>query len=122
MKATEQTGISRRTLAQQTRETEGDVNEEFRGRLRQSSIRFRERASVLAGEISQDLTHLTVHDVTHTDALWQIADLIVGAEYLITPTEAFILGGAFLLHDLRMALASYLESAGQALYGQSEFP
>ncbi|MGO9462674.1 MAG: ATP-binding protein [Isosphaeraceae bacterium] len=62
---------------------------------------------MLAGEIPQDLRQLTVHDATHTDALWQLADMIVGANYPVTPTEGFILGGAFLLHDLGMALASY---------------
>jgi hypothetical protein len=33
--------------------------------------------------------------------------MIVGEDYPFTPTEAFVLGGAFLLHDLGMALASY---------------
>jgi hypothetical protein len=63
----------------------------------------------LAGEISQDLKHFTVHDITHIDALWQTADLIVGDDYPFTPTEAFVLGEAFLLHDLGLALASYFE-------------
>ena len=61
----------------------------------------------MAGEIPRDLKQLTAHDITHIDALWQIADLIVGDKYPLTPTEAFVLGGAFLLHDLGLALASY---------------
>jgi len=46
---------------------------------------------------------------THLDALWEMADLIAGEEIQLTPTEAFVLGGAFLIHDLGMGLAAYPE-------------
>ena len=36
-----------------------------------------------------------------------MADLIAGPDYAITPTEAFVLGGAFLCHDLAMSLGAY---------------
>src|SRR5271163_4355253 len=106
MKVITQTDLWRRTLAEQA-PAEMDPDPGFRSRLRQAFINFRDRAGILASEIPLDLRQLTVHDMTHIDALWQLANMIVGANYPITPTEAFILGGAFLLHDLGMALASY---------------
>jgi len=78
-----------------------------RERLRNALEKFRERAAVLAGEIPQDVCDLTVHDITHIDALWETADVIAGTELSFTPTEAFVLGGAFLIHDLGMGLAAY---------------
>src|ERR1044071_10449113 len=71
-----------------------------RERLRVAFLKCRERASMIAGEIAHDLPEFTVHDVTHLDALWEMADLIAGEGISITPTEAFVLGGAFLIHDL----------------------
>lgn len=62
---------------------------------------------MLAAEIARDLPDYTVHDVTHLDALWQMADIIAGPDYELTPTEAFVLGGAFLIHDLGNGLAAY---------------
>ena len=111
MNVVEQSHIWKQTLAEQG---SGDVDPAhgFRSRLRQAFTKFRQRASVLAGEIPLELRHLTVHDMTHIDALWLMADMIVGPDYPITPTESFVLGGAFLLHDLGMALASY--AAGMA--------
>jgi hypothetical protein len=75
--------------------------------LRSAYNNFRSRAAALAGEIQRDLPDFTVHDVTHLDALWEMADIVVESEYPITPTEAFILGGAFLIHDLGLGLAAY---------------
>jgi hypothetical protein len=70
-------------------------------------MRFREQAGVLAGEIARDLPDRTVHDISHLDALWGIADTIIGDGYEINPAEAFVLGGSFLVHDLAMSRASY---------------
>lgn len=76
-------------------------------RLRAAYIRFRERAAGLARQIEQDLPDFTVHDVTHLDALWSLADLIAGPEVSLNPAEGFVLGGAILLHDLGMSVAAY---------------
>lgn len=76
-------------------------------RLRQAFLSFRERAATLAAEIAAALPDFTVHDVAHPDALWRLADLLCGPDYAFNPCEAFVLGGAFLLHDLGMALAAY---------------
>lgn len=86
---------------------EPDPDAAERGRLQHAFERFRERASVLAGEIPQDLRDFTVHDLTHIDALWEVASLIAGPAFPLTPAEAFVLGGAFLVHDLGLSLAAY---------------
>ena len=61
----------------------------------------------------------TVHDIKHLDSLWEMADIIAG-EYPLTPTEAFVFGGAVLLHDAGMALASYPEGL-ESLKKQKEW-
>lgn len=98
------TRLWQRTLG---REAENEVEAEFLKRLASSFESFRERVEQLAGEISKDLRQLTVHDITHIDALWETADTVIGDDYPLTPTEGFVLGAAFLLHDLGLALASY---------------
>lgn len=71
--------------------------------------KFRENASVLASEISSILPDYTVHDITHIDALWDMVDIFLPADYPISPAECFVLGGAFILHDLGMVIAAYPE-------------
>jgi hypothetical protein len=101
-----QSGVWQRTLAQRGRD-EQDPDREFRARLSASFSLFRDRARELAAAIPEGIRHLTVHDQTHLDALWELADIIAGPSYSLTPTEGYVLGGGFLLHDLGMALASY---------------
>ncbi len=93
------TQVWKRTLAAQKRDECADS----RDRLRSAFIRFRERAEKLGSEIPRDLPFFTVHDITHLDALWEMVDLIIGPDYDLRPTEAFILGGAILVHDLAMS-------------------
>jgi hypothetical protein len=71
-----------------------------RKRLAAAFETFRQRAATLGGEIPRDLRFFTVHDVTHLDALWEMADLVAGPDYPLTPAEVFVLGGAILVHDL----------------------
>lgn len=78
-----------------------------REKLRSAYWVFRERAAHLAAEIPRDLHDYTVHDITHSDALWELCDLIGGEQVTLTPTEGFVLGGAFLIHDLGMGLAAF---------------
>ncbi|WP_169045724.1 ATP-binding protein [Aeromonas salmonicida] len=82
-------------------------NQEAINRLRESFISFRKNVSTLANEIGRSLPDYTIHDITHIDALWEMTDCICGADYELNPVEGFILGGAFLLHDLAMSLAAY---------------
>jgi len=68
---------------------------------------FRERSELLANEIIRDQPNFTVHDITHIDALWKMGSLIVGDDFEMTPTEGFVLGSAFLVHDIAMSLSAY---------------
>jgi hypothetical protein len=81
-------------------------------RLRSELWKFREKAGVLVKSISAALPGLTIHDLSHLDALWQVADLIAGKSYPLNPLEAFVLGGAILLHDSAMCWEAYV--GGQA--------
>lgn len=69
--------------------------------------KFRARVSLLVAQIHKDMPSLTVHDITHIDALWWTASEITGSDYPLNPAEAFVLGGAFLLHDAAHCIAAY---------------
>ena len=88
------------TLAPQ----ENDESAAARERLRAAFTTCRQSAGLLADEIRRDLPQLTLHNLTHIDALWETAGTILGPNYDITPAEGFVLGVAFLFHDLGMAL------------------
>ncbi len=84
-----------------------DEETEARERLRNAYLLVRQRAAVLAAEIPLDLREYTVHDASHLDALWETADEIIGGDAGLNPADAFVLGCAFLIHDLGMGLAAY---------------
>ena len=97
-----------------------DSHARERDRLRNAFFDFRTKATMLAGEIARDLPNYTEHGISHLDALWETADLIAGPDYAINPAEAFVLGCAFLLHDLAMTKAAYPEGI-EAVIGQDEW-
>lgn len=84
-----------------------DSHARMREHLRAAFLSVRDRAAQIAGEIPRELPDFTVHDVTHLDALWEMADTVMDDSDGLTPTEAFVLGCAFLVHDLGMGLAAY---------------
>jgi hypothetical protein len=96
-----------------------DEFREHREQLRAAYLSFRKRASLLAAEIARDLPDYTIHDISHSDTLWRMADLITGLQLEITPLEAFVLGGAFLIHDLGMGLAAYPDGIANLTEGDS---
>jgi len=100
----EQTPLWRRTLA--LRSTD-DPEREPRAHLRSAYLQFRSTVEPLAAEISRSMPMFTDHSIAHVDALWDTASLICGDSFPLNAAEAFVLGGAFLLHDLGMGLASY---------------
>lgn len=100
----EKTSIWQKTLGKQL---EPDPHEKEREFLRVEFENFRERAKLLANEIALVLPDFTVHDISHIDALWETAELAVQDDFELTPAEAFVLGGTFLIHDLGMGLASF---------------
>jgi hypothetical protein len=91
-----------------------------RERFRFALDEMRERAGKLAGEISATLPDFTVHDVSHLDALWEMAEIATGEEGSLNPAEAFVFGGAVLVHDLGLALATYPGGA-EALEGDVRY-
>lgn len=84
-----------------------DASPEEQLRLASCYEAMRQRASALVGKIQADLPHMTIHDVTHLDALWEMASIAAGDSFDLNPAEAFVFGGAVLLHDSAMTLAAY---------------
>lgn len=84
-----------------------DKDSTKRDELRTSFLKFRENASYLVSKISSVLPELTQHDISHLDALWETASLIVGNEFQITPLEGFVLGGAILVHDSALCFEAF---------------
>lgn len=100
----EKTSIWCRTLAQRGPK---DPDGMARSRLRNAFLQTRSHIEPLVAQIGRELPELTVHDISHLDALWEVADVIAGPEYPISPPEAFVLGMAILLHDAATSIAAY---------------
>src|SRR5262245_50741172 len=75
----------------------------FRDRL----LSVRERVGLLVSRIAADMPDFTVHDLTHLDALWEMASIVSEGAIQLTPAEAYVFGGAVLLHDAAMTVAAY---------------
>ena len=60
----------------------------------------------IAETIATAMPGYTDHSIDHLDGLWDNVALLNGEEPL-DPAEAFVLGGAILLHDLAMTPAAY---------------
>ncbi|MBG0809930.1 ATP-binding protein [Methylosinus sp. H3A] len=88
-------------------ETRTDANSDEQARLAACYEAMRQRASVLVAKIAADLPFMTVHDVTHLDALWEMSSIACGNSIELNPAEAFVFGGAVLLHDAAMSLAAF---------------
>jgi hypothetical protein len=84
----ESTSLWKQALAARS----GDEHEKFRERLRVAYHTMRENVSPLVSAAHIDCPGLTVHDVTHLDALWETASLIGGDNFALNPAEAFVLG------------------------------
>lgn len=94
-------------------EARGDANPHEQARLANCYGSMRDRASSLVTKIAGDLPFMTVHDVTHLDALWEMASIAAGDSFNLNPAEAFVFGGAILLHDAAMTLAAYPSGIGE---------
>jgi hypothetical protein len=70
---------------------------------------MRARVSNLISHIPADCKDLTVHDVTHLDALWESAQQVCGPDWSLNPAEAFVFGAAVLVHDAGLTTLSYPE-------------
>lgn len=74
--------------------------------LKHKFFDLRKKVEVLVSQITKDVPGLTVHDISHLDALWETASLVAGQGFEINPAEAYVLGAAIMLHDAAMCLAS----------------
>lgn len=88
-------------------EARSDATPNEQARLAGCYEAMRQRASTLVAKIASDLPHMTVHDVTHLDALWDMASIAASDNFNLNPAEAFVFGGAILLHDAAMTLATF---------------
>jgi hypothetical protein len=70
-------------------------------------LSIRDRAAQLVSRVAVDLPGMTVHDISHLDALWDTASSVSEGAVSINPAEAFVLGASILLHDAAMSLAAY---------------
>jgi hypothetical protein len=92
-----------RTLAHR----ENDPYDAPRSTLRETYLQMRQVVIPLAASIAKTMPLYTDHSIDHADSLWDTAALVTGEQFPLNPAEAFVLGGAFLLHDLGMGLAAY---------------
>jgi hypothetical protein len=84
-----------------------DDNRAALKKLSESLTDIRQRVGHLVSCIPEDIPGLTVHDLTHLDALWETASLIAGEDCALNPAEAYVFGAAVLMHDSAMSLAAY---------------
>lgn len=82
-------------------------NEAAKLRLESTLDTVRKNAESLGKKISTDFPNLTIHDVTHMDALWKVADLLVGDQHKLNPLEVFVIGCTFYLHDAALCFDAY---------------
>ena len=75
--------------------------------FRTQLLLIRDRAAQLVSRISADLPGMTVHDISHLDALWDTASSVAEGAVSVSPAEAFVFGTSILLHDAAMSLAAY---------------
>lgn len=75
--------------------------------FRTQYLSIRERAAQLVSRIAVDVPGMTVHDISHLDALWDTASSVAEGAVPVNPTEAFVLGASILLHDAAMSVAAY---------------
>jgi hypothetical protein len=99
----QRTGLWKEAFADRS----GDPFADQRKRLSASLLTFRKNIEPIVKRIAEVLPGLTLHDITHLDALWETADLIAGDKYPLNPLEAFVFGSAVLLHDSAMCWEAY---------------
>lgn len=107
--------VSRTHLWSQSLSAQGDEYDEYRSVFRESFQNFRERIGNVVRFIPEVMRDFTVHDITHLDALWETADLIAGKNFILNPAEAYVFGGAVLLHDAAMASVAYPGGVAQIM-------
>ncbi len=108
--------LARRSLERRDR----DPFSAERERLRAAYMACQRNAVVLGTEISRELPDYTIHDAAHAEGIWDMAGLIAGPDYALTPTETLVFGCALHIHDLAMA-SSLLPSSIEDLVGRERW-
>lgn len=85
----------------------GSGNEEDVSRLVTSLRGVRKRVQQLSSRIADSLPGLTIHDISHLDALWEVAGTVAGPDYPLNPLEAYVFGASVLLHDVGLCFEAY---------------
>lgn len=70
-------------------------------------LHMREKVGHLVSRIASDMPGMTVHDLTHLDALWETASIVTEGAITLSPPEGFVFGASVLLHDAAMTIAAY---------------
>src|SRR5580704_1028532 len=99
----ERTGLWRSAFTTKKFDRFGNIPAFYSQHLRD----LRDKARALVDRIRTNMPHLTVHDITHLDALWETGSTIAGPSYPLTPAEGYVFGAAVLLHDAAMCLAAF---------------
>lgn len=68
---------------------------------------IRRNVEALTSRIAVSLPALTIHDISHLDALWEVASTVAGSDYPLNPIEAYVFGAAVLLHDAGLCFEAY---------------
>lgn len=84
-----------------------DATEQEQQRFEHQYDSMREKVSHLVGRIPLDMKEMTVHDISHLDALWEMGSIVARNSIELNPPEAYVFGSAVLLHDAGMSLAAY---------------
>ena len=85
----------------------GEETSQTVSRLVSSLRTTRDNAAKLTSRIAGSLPGLTIHDVSHLDALWEIANTVVGEDFPLNPLEGYVFGAAVLLHDAALCFEAY---------------
>ena len=92
-----------------------DCDKEEQQFFRTQLLSIRDRAAHLVSRISADLPYMTVHDISHLDALWDTASIVSKEAVCLNPAEAFVFGTSIFLHDAGMSLAAYPEGRTEVM-------
>ena len=82
--------------------TNGNVS-----RLVTSLRGIRRNVEMLSSRIAVSLPELTLHDISHLDALWEVGSTVAGNDFPLNPIEAYVFGAAVLLHDAGLCFEAY---------------
>ena len=62
---------------------------------------------MLTSRIAVSMPELTIHDISHLDALWEVGSTVAGSDFPLNPIEAYVFGAAVLLHDAGLCFEAY---------------